>query len=84
MTSGTMTLPRHEDTWHDDTWRGSTWSGPEATPSSNAGRRRPSWGWPAALVATVLVAGGAGAGIALAVSNNGGSNSPKSVALPAQ
>ena len=66
----------------DDTWRGSTWSGPEATPSSKAGRRRSSWGWPAALVATVLVAGGAGAGIALAVSNNGGSNSPKSVALP--
>ena len=72
-----------DDTWHDDTWRGTTWAGAggEAAPPNKGRRRRPSWG-PAALVATVLVAGGAGAGIALAVSNNGGSASPKSTALP--
>jgi S1-C subfamily serine protease len=74
----------HDDTWHDDTWRGTTWVGGEGevAPPDKGGRRRPPWGWPAALVATVLVAGGAGAGIALAVSNNGGSAAPKSAALP--
>ena len=86
-----------DDTWRGDSWRGDTWhdgmghdgmghdgmghDGAASPPVPREQGRRP-WAWAAVLAATALVAGGAGAGIAVAL--RGGSSSPsRSTALPA-
>jgi S1-C subfamily serine protease len=74
------------DTWHDsswdaDAWSAGTWDASPPSPAQDQGRRRRPWAPAVVLAVTALVAGGAGAGIALAVSNGGGS-SPRSSALP--
>jgi S1-C subfamily serine protease len=77
-----------DETWRDNTWRGESVYG-DAPPYAGGlpstppgGGHRRSWTWAAVLAATVLVAGGAGAGIALAVSNNRASGGSKSLSLP--